>query len=70
MENIQKHIDKNNEILENPTISPQQRRHTQSELESLIKYKEKHPDDTHDPSPLELFCDEHPDALECKIYED
>ncbi len=70
MENIQKHIDHDNQILENPTTSPQQRRHTQNELDSLIKYQKDHPEDTHDPSPLELYCNEHPDALECKIYED
>jgi hypothetical protein len=69
MESIQKHIDHNNKILENPTTSPQQRRYTRGELNSLIKYQESHPEDTHDPSPLELYCNEYPSALECKIYE-
>lgn len=68
--NIQDHIKKDQEELESPMISSQRRRHIEDELESLEKYKERHPDNDHDPSHLELFCDEHPDALECKIYEE
>lgn len=70
MENIQSHIDKEKKILNDPTVSPQQRRHSQSELDSLELYKESHPNDDHDPTPLELYCNENPDALECLIYED
>jgi len=51
-------------------ISPQSRRHTEEELESLKSYKENHPNDDHDPTPLELYCDANPSAPECKIYED
>lgn len=51
-------------------ISSQSRRHYEEELEQLEKYHEKHPEDDHDPTPLELFCDENPNALECRIYED
>lgn len=69
MENIEQHIKKDREILDNPTISPQQRRHTQQELVDLESYAERHPEDHHDPTPLELFCDAHPDAEECRIYE-
>ena len=69
MENIEQHIKKDKEILDNPTISPQQRRHTQQELDDLESYAERHPEDHHDPTPLELFCDAHPDAEECRIYE-
>jgi hypothetical protein len=50
--------------------SPQARRHTEEELEALITYKEHHPNDDHDPTALELYCDAHPDALECRIYDD
>jgi hypothetical protein len=39
-------------------------------LESLQKYHERHPEDSHDPTPFELYCDENPNALECRIYED
>jgi hypothetical protein len=42
----------------------------ESELDSLEKYQVSHPDDDHDPTPLELYCDENPAALECRVYED
>ena len=75
MESIEKHIEKDREILENPTISPQQRRHIESELEELEAYAENHKADIeagdhHDPTPLEIYCDVNPDADECRIYED
>ena len=75
MESIEKHIEKDREILENPTISPQQRRHVESELEELEAYAENHKEDIeagdhHDPTPLEMYCDANPDADECRIYED
>lgn len=75
MESIEKHIEKDKEILENPTISPQQRRHIESELEELEAYAENHKADIeagdhHDPTPLEIYCDANPDADECRIYED
>lgn len=70
MENINKHIQKDIDILEDPTISPQMRRHTHQELKDLEEYAKRHPDDTHDPTPLELFCDANPDALECRVYDD
>ncbi len=70
MDNIDQHIAKDKEILDNPQTSPQARRHTEEELEALEAYKANHPGDEHDPTPLELYCDTHPDAAECKIYED
>lgn len=70
MENIQKHIQVDKKILEDPTTSPQQRRHVEEELRDLELYHERHPDDNHDPSSLELYCDSNPDALECRVYED
>ena len=75
MESIEKHIEKDREILENPTISQQQRRHIESELEELEAYAENHKADIeagdhHDPTYLELYCDVNPDADECRIYED
>jgi hypothetical protein len=75
MESIEKHIEKDKEILENPTISPQQRRHIESELEELEAYAENHKADIeagdhHDPTPLEIYCDVNPDADECRVYED
>jgi len=69
MENIQQHIEQNKKILDDPQTSPQSRRHTQEELSSLERYHQKHPEDDHDPTPLELYCDDNPDALECKIHD-
>ena len=70
MENIDQHIRKDEELLSDPMISPQSRRHTEEELEALKAYKENHPEDSHDPTPLELYCDANPNALECRVYED
>lgn len=67
---IQQHINNNKDALYNPELSSQRRRHLEGELDSLEKYRANHPDEDHDPTPLELFCDEHPSASECKIYED
>jgi hypothetical protein len=69
MDHIDQHIENDKKILEDPTVSPQMRRHTAEELEALETYKERHPEDSHDPTPLELYCDSHPDALECRCYE-
>jgi hypothetical protein len=70
MESIEKHIEVDKKILEDPTTSPQQRRHIEDELQELEQYHENHPNDSHDPTPLELYCDANPDALECRVYED
>ena len=40
------------------------------ELKSLEEYKEHNPEDKHDPTPLELYCDANPDADECRVYDD
>jgi len=68
--NIYQHIEQDKKILDDPQTSPQARRHTEEELASLQRYAERHPEDDHDPTPLELYCDDNPDASECKIYED
>jgi hypothetical protein len=69
MENINVHIEQDKRILDDPQTSPQARRHTQEELTALEAYKERHPNDDHDPTSLELFCDGNPDAPECKIHD-
>ena len=66
---INQHIVDDCNELDNPNLNAQRRRHLESELESLKKYQNNHPDDNHDPTPLELFCNENPNALECKVYE-
>ena len=65
---IKQHIENDKEILDNSTTSPQMRRHIEAELDSLEKYEENHHGDSHDPTPLELYCNEHPDASECRMY--
>lgn len=69
MDSVEQHIEYDKKIIDDPMRSSQARRHAEEELESLKKWTQKHPEDHHDPTPLELYCDEHPDALECRIYE-
>ena len=75
MENIEKHIQKDKEILQDPTTNPQMRRHIEEELHDLEEYVEHHKEeidagDHHDPNTIELWCDQHPEAPECLIYDD
>ena len=67
---LQQHINDDRDELDSPTTSSQRRRHLGDELENLEKYQINHPDIDHDPTPLELYCDLNPNALECRIYED
>lgn len=69
MSTINQHIEDDKNILDNPTISSQYRRHVEEELQALEIYKENHPEDDYDPTALELYCELHPDALECKMYD-
>lgn len=69
MSNINDHIQKDRDELNDPMLSSQRRRHVQGELDSLEKYHANHPEDDHDPTPLELFCDQNPNASECKVYD-
>lgn len=74
MENIESHIEKDKEILQNPLTSPQQRRHIEEELHELEVYVENHKEeikagDHHDPTALELYCEVEPSAPECKIHD-
>ena len=72
---VEQHIVDDQKILENSTISPQQRRHIEEELRELEVYVENHKKDIedgdhHDPTALEVFCEVSPEADECRIYED
>jgi len=69
MSTIDDHIKKDRNILDDALSSPQARRHAEGELQSLERYRDRHPENDHDPSPFELYCDENPEALECRIYE-
>jgi hypothetical protein len=65
---ITQHIERDIKELDDTAISYQRRRHLESELESLERYKQDHPGEEKDPTPLELYCNENPAALECRIY--
>ena len=67
---LQQHINDDRDELDNPNTSGQRRRHLTDELSALEQYQVNHPDEDHDPTSLELYCDTHPDALECRVYED
>jgi hypothetical protein len=69
MESIDKHIQYDKNVLDDPQTSPQSRRHTEEELAALEAYKANHPNDDHDPNAFELYCDANPDAIECRIYD-
>jgi hypothetical protein len=66
---ISDHIERDKKILDDPLVSSQSRRHAEEELEQLERYQQNHPNDDHDPSPLELYCNDNPEALECRVYE-
>ena len=75
MDSIEQHIEKDKEILQDPTVSPQMRRHSEGELHELEEYAEHHKaeieaGDHHDPNYLELFCDRNLSEPECLIYDD
>lgn len=70
MKSIHQHIQSDINELSDPQISAQRRRHIEGELKSLENYRDNHPNDDHDPTTLELFCNENPGAEECRVYED
>ena len=75
MKTIEEHIQKDKEILADPSTSEPMRHHIEEELHELEVYEEHHHDeivagDHHDPNCLELFCDQHPEEPECKIFDE
>lgn len=67
---LQQHINDDRNEIDNPNTSGQRRRHLEDELDALQQYQVNHPETNQDPTPLELYCDTHPDALECRVYDD
>ena len=65
---IFEHIEQVRDELDSTLITKQRRRHLEDELFLLTSYVNNHPDEDYDPTPLELYCDLHPDASECKIF--
>jgi hypothetical protein len=50
-------------------MNSQRRRHLEDELDHLERYQANHPDTDHDPTGFEMYCDENPNALECRLYD-
>lgn len=69
MKTLQQHINDDRDELDDPNINSQRRRHLEDELDSLEQYQINHPDEDHDPTSLELFCDSNPDAPECRMFD-
>jgi hypothetical protein len=72
MKSIDEHIQKDqSEIQAAKSIGDNAKlRHLTDELKSLEEYKEHNPEDKHDPTSLELYCDANPEADECRVYDD
>lgn len=55
--------------LDSGLINKQRKRHLIHELDQLRNYQVNHPDvDEIAPTSLELYCDQNPEAVECKIF--
>ncbi|WP_115126665.1 CP12 domain-containing protein [Synechococcus sp. GEYO] len=72
MKSIDEHIKKDQSELEAAMAEGNDAkvRHFSEELESLQDYKKEHPGDSHDPTPIELYCENNPEADECRVYDD
>jgi|TARA_B100001094_G_scaffold93813_1_gene89661 hypothetical protein len=75
MKSIEDHIKKDKDILDDPLVNPAARRHAEVELHELEDYVEHHKSDIeagdhHDPTSLELYCDQNPSEPECLVYDD
>lgn len=55
--------------LDSSILSSQRKRHLENELNDLQAYQKNHPNDDHDPTSLEVYCDKNPDASECRIHD-
>ncbi len=72
MNNIDEHIQKDETEMEAAKAAGNlgKARHLEDELKGLQEYKAHHPEDSHDPSPLEVYCELNPEAPECRVYDD
>ena len=66
---LQKLIDNVYEELET-SVNYQRQRYLESYLEDLLSYQINNPDQNGIPTSLQLYCNDHPEALECRIYDD
>lgn len=49
--------------------SRQRRKYLETELERLLAYQQAHPTEEKAPNQFQLYCFEHPEALECRIFD-
>jgi hypothetical protein len=72
MKSIDEHIEKDRIDIEQARASGNEAkvRHLEDELKGLEEYKQHHPEDKHDPTALEVYCDLNPEAPECRVYDD
>lgn len=72
MNTIDEHIQKDQSEIEAARASGDlaKLRHLEEELRDLKEYKEHHPDESKDPTSLEVYCDLNPEAPECRVYDD
>lgn len=72
MKSIDDHIEKDKLDIEAAKAAGDEGkvRHLEQELKSLEEFKAHHPEDNHDPTPLEVYCDLNPEAPECRVYDD
>ncbi|MFM7674110.1 MAG: Calvin cycle protein CP12 [Synechococcus sp.] len=72
MNTIDEHIEKDQSEIEAARASGDlaKLRHLEEELKDLKEYKEHHPDESKDPTSLEVYCDLNPEAPECRVYDD
>ena len=72
MNSIDEHIQKDQSEIEAAKAAGDlgKLRHLEEELQGLKEFKDHHPEDSHDPTPLEVFCDLNPSAPECRVYDD
>jgi hypothetical protein len=72
MKSIDEHIEKDRVDIEAAKAAGDDGkvRHLEEELKRLEEFKAHHPEDSHDPTPLEVYCDLNPEAPECRVYDD
>lgn len=67
--NLQKLIDNVYEELET-SVNYQRQRYLEIYLQELLSYQINNPDQIEIPTSFQLYCNDHPEALECRIYDD
>jgi len=72
LESIDAHIAQDRSELEQArsTGDKSKAAHLEAELKDLEAYKAHHPEESKDPTPMEVYCDLNPEAPGCLVYDD